>query len=88
MNCLPPRIFNPVAQSEKFDPEGKFIKRYLPQLAGLPPKAIHAPWLAQPLELAAAELRLGEHYPEPVVAHEVARDRTLARYAAARTPKT
>ncbi|MBP6675782.1 MAG: FAD-binding domain-containing protein, partial [Vitreoscilla sp.] len=82
------RIFNPVAQSEKFDPEGKFIKRYLPQLAGLPPKAIHAPWLAQPLELAAAELRLGEHYPEPVVAHEVARDRTLARYAAARTPKT
>ena len=81
------RIFNPVSQSEKFDPEGKFIKRYLPQLAGLPPKAIHAPWLAQPLELAAADLRLGEHYPEPVVAHDVARDRTLARFAVARAPK-
>jgi deoxyribodipyrimidine photo-lyase len=81
------RIFNPVAQSEKFDPQGKFIKRYLPQLAGLPAKAIHAPWLARPLELAEAGLRIGQDYPEPVVDHDVARKRTLERFAVARTGK-
>jgi deoxyribodipyrimidine photo-lyase len=75
------RIFNPVAQSERFDAEGRFIRRYLPQLAGLPDKQIHAPWLARPIELAAAGLVLGRDYPEPVVAHDVARTRTLARYA-------
>ena len=75
------RIFNPVAQSERFDAAGRFIRRYLPQLAGLPDKQIHAPWLARPIELAAAGLVLGRDYPEPVVAHDVARTRTLARYA-------
>lgn len=74
------RIFNPVTQSEKFDGEGKFIKRYLPQLAGLPAKALHAPWLAKPMELAAAGVRLGDNYPERIVVHEEARARTLARY--------
>ena len=48
------RIFNPVSQSEKFDAAGKFIRRYLPQLAALPDKLIHAPWLARPIDLAAA----------------------------------
>ncbi len=75
------RIFNPVSQSEKFDPEGKFIRRYLPQLAKLPNKALHAPWLARPLELQEAGVRLGDNYPEPVVDHDAARQRTLARYA-------
>ena len=75
------RIFNPVAQSERFDAAGRFIRRYLPQLAGLPDKQIHAPWLASPIELAAAGLVLGRDYPEPVVAHDLARTRTLARYA-------
>ena len=54
------RIFNPVTQSEKFDPEGKFIRRYLPPLAGLPDKLIHAPWKARPLDLEAAGVKLGE----------------------------
>jgi deoxyribodipyrimidine photo-lyase len=81
------RIFNPVAQSERFDPEGKFIKRYLPVLAGLPPKAIHAPWLARPLELAEAGVRLGQDYPEPVVDHDAARQRTLERFATARAAR-
>src|SRR5574343_1443916 len=81
------RIFNPVSQSEKFDAEGKFIKRYLPQLAGLGPKAIHAPWQAKPLELAEAGVRLGVDYPLPVVDHDEARQRTLARFAAARGGK-
>ena len=75
------RIFNPVSQSEKFDAQGRFIRRYLPQLAALPDKAIHAPWLARPLELAAAALKLGVDYPLPVVDHAVAREKTLARYA-------
>jgi deoxyribodipyrimidine photo-lyase len=75
------RIFNPITQSEKFDSEGKFIKRYLPQLAGLSKKTIHAPWLAGPIELASAQIKLGENYPHPIVAHDVARAKTLERYA-------
>ncbi|MEI8303495.1 MAG: deoxyribodipyrimidine photo-lyase [Burkholderiales bacterium] len=80
------RIFNPVTQSQRFDPQGRFIRRYLPALANLPDRAIHAPWLAAPLELAAAGIRLGEHYPRPVVAHDVAREATLARYAVVKAP--
>ena len=78
------RIFNPVTQSERFDPEGKFIRRYLPQLAKLPNALIHSPWTAKPLELAAAEVELGKNYPEPIVDHAEARERTLQRYAVAR----
>jgi len=80
------RIFNPVSQSEKFDPEGKFIRRYLPQLAGLSNKSIHAPWTAKPLELQAAGVELGRNYPHPVVLHERARARTLLRYAVVKKP--
>ncbi|MBV7428129.1 MULTISPECIES: deoxyribodipyrimidine photo-lyase [unclassified Acidovorax] len=75
------RIFNPVSQSEKFDPQGKFIRRYLPQLAGLPDKALHAPWTARPLELQEAAVQLGQNYPLPIVDHAAARQRTLERYA-------
>lgn len=81
------RIFNPVTQSEKFDQDGKFIKRYLPQLSKLSAKCIHAPWLAAPLELAAAGVALGRDYPMPVVAHDEARRRTLARYGVVRAPR-
>ena len=75
------RIFNPVNQSEKFDPQGRFIRRYLPQLAALPDKLIHAPWQARPVDLLAANIELGKHYPRPVVDHAEAREKTLARYA-------
>ena len=75
------RIFNPVSQSEKFDPEGKFIRRYLPQLAALPNAALHAPWAAKPMELAAAGFESGRDYPRPIVMHDEAREKTLARYA-------
>ena len=74
------RIFNPVTQSEKFDAEGRFIRRYVPALKDLGNKAIHAPWLAKPLELQAAGLMLGRDYPLPVVDHATARGRTLLRY--------
>ena len=75
------RIFNPVSQSQRFDAEGRFIRRYLPQLAGLADDVLHAPWLARPLDLAAAGIELGKHYPLPVVDHAAARDKTLLRYA-------
>ena len=67
------RIFNPLSQSRRFDPEGRFIRRYLPQLARLPDKLIHAPWLARPVDLAAAGVELGRDYPPPLVDHATAR---------------
>ncbi|WP_198969169.1 cryptochrome/photolyase family protein [Xylophilus sp. ASV27] len=76
------RIFNPVTQSQKFDAEGRFIRRYLPQLAGLPNDLIHTPWRAQPVDLAAAGLELGRDYPLPIVEHALAREKTLERYGA------
>jgi deoxyribodipyrimidine photo-lyase len=81
------RIFNPTNQSEKFDPEGKFIRRYVPALAKLSNKAIHAPWLAKPLELEEAGLVLGRDYPRPIVDHAEARTLTLERYAVVKKPK-
>jgi deoxyribodipyrimidine photo-lyase len=75
------RIFNPVTQSEKFDPEGKFIKRYLPQLANYSPKEIHSPWLVPVVRQRAAGCVIGTDYPAPNVDHAQARERTLARYA-------
>jgi deoxyribodipyrimidine photo-lyase len=80
------RIFNPVTQSEKFDPQGKFIRRYLPQLAQLPDAAIHAPWTARELELVGAGVELGKTYPHPIVDHALARERTLLRYAVVKKP--
>jgi deoxyribodipyrimidine photo-lyase len=81
------RIFNPVTQSEKFDAEGKFIRRYLPQLKGLPLDVLHAPWLARPVDLAGADLVPGKNWPEPIVDHEEARQRTLERYAVVKKEK-
>ncbi len=78
------RIFNPVTQSRKFDPEGRFIRRYLPQLAGLDGDAVHAPWLLAPGQLERAGIRLGEDYPRPVVDHDAARQRTLDRFSVVR----
>jgi deoxyribodipyrimidine photo-lyase len=75
------RIFNPVSQSQKFDPNGHFIRRYLPQLKLLSAASLHAPWTASPLELQAAGVELGRDYPRPLVEHALAREQTLARYA-------
>lgn len=71
------RIFNPVTQGQKFDPEGSYVRRWVPELARVPARYIHAPWLAPPEVLAAAGLRLGRDYPTPIVDHAFARQRFL-----------
>jgi deoxyribodipyrimidine photo-lyase len=76
------RIFNPMTQSRKFDPAGRFIRRYVPEIAGLNDDTIHAPWEAKPMERLAAGVELGKTYPAPVVVHEEARAKTLDRFDA------
>jgi deoxyribodipyrimidine photo-lyase len=75
------RIFNPTSQSDKFDHHGKFIRRYVPELAKLPDAALHAPWDAKPVDIAASGVKLGVDYPLRCVIHEEARAKTLLRYA-------
>ena len=74
------RIFNPVTQAEKFDPDGDYIRRWVPELSKLDPPAIFAPWRATPADLEKAGVRLGPDYPHPIVDHITARDRALARF--------
>lgn len=74
------RVFNPVLQGEKFDPDGIYISRWVPELAKLPAKWIHAPWDAPEAVLAEAGIALGETYPGPVIDHDFARKRALAAY--------
>ena len=78
------RIFNPTTQSKKFDGDGRFIRRWVPELASLDTKQIHEPWLVGPLDLATAGVVLGDTYPEPIVDHSMARERTLEAYSVAR----
>ncbi len=76
------RIFNPVTQAGNFDPEGAYVRRWIPELAALKSPAIHAPW-AHAAALEAAGITLGVDYPEPMADHAEARARTLAAYARA-----
>ena len=78
------RIFNPVTQSERFDPGGKFIRRYLPELAEVPDKYVHAPWTMPAGVASEAGCVLGHDYPAPVVDHAVQRERALALYGRTR----
>jgi len=75
------RIFNPVAQGEKFDPSGDYVRTFVPELSGLSASHIHRPWAAQPTILAAAGVILGKTYPRPIVDHDAARARALAAFA-------
>ena len=74
------RVFAPVLQGVKFDPNGDYVRRWVPELTGMPAGHIHAPWEAPPAVLAAAGVRLGENYPRPVVDHATARDAALAAF--------
>ena len=76
------RIFNPVTQSEKFDPQGRFIRSYLPELAAVPDRSIHAPWKMTPGQQAGCGVIVGRDYPSPLVDHARARAATLALYRA------
>jgi len=75
------RIFNPVIQGEKFDPAGEYVRRWIPELAGLPDEWIHKPWKAPASILAEARVALGKTYPFPIVDHDQARARALAALA-------
>jgi deoxyribodipyrimidine photo-lyase len=74
------RIFNPVLQGQKFDPEGNYVRRWIPELSGLSEKRIHEPWAAKAADLSECCIRLGRDYPEPIVNHAEARKRALAAY--------
>ncbi|MDX2176745.1 MAG: deoxyribodipyrimidine photo-lyase [Candidatus Sumerlaeia bacterium] len=78
------RIFNPVLQAEKFDPDGAYTRRWVPELAKLAAPHIHKPWMLSPAVLRAAGVSLGADYPRPVVDHAQARERALAAFAAIR----
>ena len=74
------RIFNPVTQSERFDPQGKFIRRYLPELDAVPDKFIHAPWTLPAPSQRACGVIIGRDYPMPIVDHATQRLAALALY--------
>lgn len=76
------RIFNPVSQGQKFDPEGIYIRRWVPELAHVPTKWIHAPWEMSPAEQRTTGCLIGHNYPEPLLDRRQVRGRILAAYAA------
>ncbi len=78
------RIFNPMTQGEKFDPDGAYVRQWVPELRNLPARVIQAPWTAVSQVLDAANVKLGRNYPKPIVDHGRARDRALEAYAALR----
>ena len=75
------RIFNPVLQAAKFDPEGAYVRRWVPELAGLPTKWLHEPWKAPRSVLASAGITLGRTYPAAIIDLDAGRDRALAAFA-------
>jgi deoxyribodipyrimidine photo-lyase len=74
------RIFNPISQGETFDPDGTYVKRYVPELANVPTKYIHAPWLMPPMLMREVHCLIGHDYPAPIVDHATQRTRALAMY--------
>jgi len=74
------RIFNPVSQGEKFDPDGDYVRRWVPELVDLPKKYIHRPWDAPDAVLSDAGVTPGDTYPAPIVDHGAARTRALEAY--------
>ena len=77
------RVFNPILQSEKFDPRGAFIRRMIPALARVPDAYVHAPWTMPPIVAADCGVAIGQTYPAPIVEHAFARERALAVFARA-----
>lgn len=82
------RIFNPVLQGKKFDPDGDFIAKWVPELADLPPKYRHEPWKLPASRAQELNFTLGRDYPERIVDHKAARQRTLDAYRRSREANT
>jgi deoxyribodipyrimidine photo-lyase len=82
------RIFNPVLQGKKFDPHGKYIRHWLPELAQVPDKYLHEPWKMPQAVQQEVKCVLGQDYPQPIVDHADARQATLDAYAQARQQYT
>ena len=80
------RVFNPISQGEKFDPEGDYVRRWCPELAKLPGEWLHKPWQAPSETLAHAGVELGPDYPEPIVSHAIAREVALEAFARIKSP--
>jgi deoxyribodipyrimidine photo-lyase len=78
------RIFNPVLQSQRFDPQGRFIRLYVPELARVPERFVHAPWTMSEAQQAQAGVRIGRDYPAPIVDHAQARQAALEMYGRVR----
>ena len=74
------RIFNPLTQGEKFDPNGDYVREFVPELKGMPKEFIHKPWEAGPLILQSAGVKLGQDYPEPIVDLKASRARALEAF--------
>ena len=74
------RIFNPVTQSEKYDPDGDYTRRFVPELKDLPNKYLHQPWSAPEQILEQADITLGDNYPLPIVDIKYSRERALEAY--------
>jgi len=79
------RVFNPVAQGRRFDPEGAYVRGWVPELASVPDAYVHEPWTMPPDVQAAAGCVIGRDYPAPLVDHAEARRRALAAYAQSRS---
>jgi deoxyribodipyrimidine photo-lyase len=82
------RIFNPILQSEKFDPTGEYLRKWVPELAALPNKFIHKPWEASAELLQEAGVELGITYPKPMIDHSFARQRALHAFSTIKNPST
>jgi deoxyribodipyrimidine photo-lyase len=74
------RVFNPALQAEKFDPDGAYVRRWVPELAKVPAKHIHSPHLMPAQEQERAGAIIGADYPAPIVDHAAARERVLAAF--------
>jgi deoxyribodipyrimidine photo-lyase len=79
------RVFNPILQGEKFDPNGDYVRRWVPELNNLSAKLVHQPWTATPTQLKDAGIKLGSDYPMPIIDHKQGRDRALKAYKTIRS---
>ncbi|MFN3706556.1 MAG: FAD-binding domain-containing protein, partial [Thermoflexales bacterium] len=78
------RIFNPTLQGQRFDPQGDYIRRWLPELARVPNEFIHEPWRMTPMDQLRSNCQIGKDYPYPIVDHAAQKDEMVRRFKAIR----